>query len=66
MPIASSQYWNSVHGHEPGQVPQDAEDLQTMRTLAQNMTFLMGYIELGKEKYGLLEREPHQRTNFIR
>ena len=41
MPVASSQYWNSVHGREPGQAAQDAEGLQTMRTLARNMTFLM-------------------------
>ncbi len=66
MPVASSQYWNSVHGREPGQAAQDAEGLQTMRTLARNMTFLMRSIELGKEKYGLPEREPSLRTNFIR
>ena len=65
MPVASSQYWNSVHGREPGQAAQDAEGLQTMRTLARNMTFLMRSIELGKEKYGLPEREKFQRTNFI-
>lgn len=66
MPVASSQYWNSVHGREPGQAAQDAEGLQTMRTLARNMMFLMRSIELGKEKYGLPERETPQRTNFIR
>ena len=66
MPVASSQYWNSVHGREPGQAAGDAEGLQTMRTLARNMTFLMRSIQLGKEKYGLPEREPPQRTNFIR
>lgn len=66
MPVAASQYWNSVHGREPGQAAQDAEGLQTMRTLARNMTFLMRSIQLGKEKYGLPEREPPQRTNFIR
>ena len=65
MPVAASQYWNSVHGREPGQAAQDAEGLQTMRTLARNMTFLMRSIELGKEKYGLPEREKFQRTNFI-
>ena len=65
MPVASSQYWNSVHGREPGQAAQDAEGLQTMRTLARNMTFLMRSIELGKEKYGLPEREKFQRTIFI-
>ena len=66
MPVASSQYWNSVPGREPGQAAQDAEGLQTMRTLARNMTFLMRSIQLGKEKYGLPEQEPPQRTNFIR
>jgi len=66
MPVASSQYWNSIHGREAGQAAEDAEGLQTMRTLARNMTFLMRSIELGREKYGLPEREPFQRTNFIR
>ena len=66
MPIASSQYWNSVHGGAPGEAAQDAEGLQTMRTLARNMTFLMKSIALGKEAYGLPEKEPHAWTNFIR
>ena len=66
MPIASSQYWNSVHGGAPGQVLEDAEGMQTMRTLARNMAFLMKSIALGKEKYGLPEREPRCSTNFIR
>lgn len=66
MPVASSQYWNSVHGREQGEALQDAEGLQTMRTLARNMTFLMKSIALGKEAYGLPEKEPFQRTNFIR
>ena len=66
MPVASSQYWNSVHGRLPGEAGQDAEGLQTMRTLARNMTFLMKSIALGKEKYGLPEKEPRQATNVIR
>ena len=66
MPVASSQYWNSVYGLGAGEASQDAEGLQTMRTLARNMTFLMRSIELGREKYGLPEREAAQRTNFIR
>ena len=66
MPVASSQYWNSVHGRAPGEASQDAEGLQTMRTLARNMTFLMKSISLGKETYGLPETEPVQRTSFIR
>ena len=66
MPVASSQYWNSVHGGAPGEAEQDLEGLQTMRTLANNMIFLMKSIELGKEKFGLPEREKPERTNFIR
>lgn len=64
--MASSQYWNSVHGRLPGEAAQDAEGLQTMCALARNMTFLMRSIALGKEKYGLPEQEPRQATNFIR
>lgn len=66
MPVASSQYWNSIHGREIGQASEDLEGLQTMRTLARNMTFLMRSIALGKEKYGLPEKEPWQATSFIR
>ena len=66
MPVASSQYWNSVHGAAPGQAEEDAEGLQTMRTLARNMTFLMRSIELGKKEFGLPETEEHLFTNFIR
>ena len=66
MPVVSSQYWNSVHGGRPGEAEADAEGLQTMRTLARNMTFLMQSIALGKEKYGLPEKEKRQSTNFIR
>ena len=66
MPVASSQYWNSIHGREPGQASQDAEGMQTMRTLARNMAFLMKSIALGKEKYGLPEKEEWTPTHFIR
>jgi hypothetical protein len=66
MPVASSQYWNSIHGGIPGEAQQDAEGMQTMRTLASNMTFLMKSIQLGKEKFGLPEKEEHLWTNFIR
>ena len=65
MPIVSSQYWNSVHGCAPGEAEDDAEGLQTMRTLAKNMVFLMKSIALGKEKYGLPEKEQPVQTNFI-
>lgn len=66
MPVAASQYWNCVHGREPGQAAQDAEGLQTMRVLARNMAFLMKGIALAKEKYGMPETEEWQATNFIR
>ncbi len=66
MPIASSRYWNSIHGRTPGEAEEDEEGKQTMRTLARNMTFLMKSIALGKEKFGLPEREKPVRTNFIR
>lgn len=66
MPVASGQYWNSVHGRTPGEALQDAEGLQSMRTLARNMTFLMRSIALGKKEYGLPEKEPFERTNFVR
>ena len=65
MPVASSQYWNSVHGAAPGQASADAEGLQTLRVLARNMSFLMKSIALGKEQFGLPETEEHQWTNFI-
>ena len=66
MPVAASQYWNSVHGLVPGDAAQDAEGLQTMRTLARNMSFLMKSIQLGKEAYGLPEKEEPISTHFIR
>lgn len=66
MPVASSQYWNSIHGSAPGEAAGDEEGLQTMRTLAHNMTFLMKSIALGKQAYGLPEKEPFCPTNFIR
>lgn len=66
MPVASSTYWNSVHGREAGEAAFDAEGLQTMRNLAENMSFLMKSIALGKEKYGLPEKEAWNPTHFIR
>lgn len=66
MPIASSQYWNMVHGNSPEEVKQDLEGLQTMRVLGRNMAFLMKSIQLGKEKYGLPEKETRFFTNFVR
>lgn len=66
MPIASGQYWNGIHGAAPGEAEQDVEGMQMMRTLAHNMAFLMKSIALGKEKYGIPEKEPFARMNFIR
>lgn len=66
MPVASGQYWNSIHGNNAGEAVQDEEGLQIMRTLAKNMAFLMKSIALGKETYGIPEKEPFKRTNFIR
>ena len=66
MPVASSQYWNSVHGRAAGEAAMDAEGLQTMRTLARNMTFLMKSIALGRETLGLPEQEERVATHFIR
>ncbi|MCM1246655.1 MAG: flavodoxin family protein [Roseburia sp.] len=66
MPVASSQYWNSIHGRTPGEAAKDEEGLQTMRTLAKNMSFLIKSITLGKKEFGLPEKEVPCRTNFIR
>ena len=66
MPVVSSQYWNETHGNTVEEVEQDLEGLQTMRTLGRNMAFLIKSIALGKEKYGLPEKEKGNRTNFIR
>ena len=66
MPVAASNYWNSVHGAAKGDAEQDAEGLQTVRVLAENMSFLMKSIALGKEQIGLPESEPKTFTSFIR
>lgn len=66
MPVASGQYWNSIHGNNKEQASQDLEGLQGMRTLANNMSFLIKSIALGKEAYGIPEKEPKINTNFIR
>ena len=65
MPVVSSQYWNSVHGRVQGEAKQDLEGLQTMRTLADNMTFLIKSIQLGKQEFGLPKKEEWIMTNFI-
>lgn len=66
MPIASSHYWNSVHGGAPGEAAEDAEGITTVRNLAKNMAFLMKSIALGKETFGLPEYDKRAFTSFIR
>lgn len=66
MPVASSQYWNSIHGRGEGEAAMDEEGKQTMRVLARNISFLIKSIALGKEKYGLPETETRAWTHFIR
>ena len=66
MPVASSTYWNQIHGAKPGEAAMDAEGIRTMRNLAKNMTFLMNAIDAEKEVSGLPEPEPKAFTNFIR
>lgn len=66
MPIASGSYWNNIFGGAAGEAEADAEGLQTARTVARNMAFLMKSIALGKEQFGLPEKEAKIKTNFIR
>lgn len=66
MPVASSQYWNSVHGREKGEARLDEEGLQTVRALADNMSFLIKSIALGRERFGLPQPEERVYTHFIR
>ena len=67
MMVVGSQYWNQVHGNTPEEVRQDLEGLQTMRTLGQNLAWLLRSVEAGKEQGVTPPRyEPFARTNFIR
>lgn len=67
MPVVSSQYWNMVHGNTPEEVKQDLEGMQIMRTLGNNMAWLLKCIEAGKTTgVPLPQKEPPVRTNFIR
>lgn len=66
MPVVSSQYWNSIHGKLKGEAEMDEEGKQTMRMLARNMVFLMKSIALGREQFGLPEKEKRVSTDFIR
>ena len=65
MPLASSQYWNSIHGRSQGEAEMDEEGKQTMRVLARNISFLIKSIALGKEQFGLPKTEEHVWTHFI-
>ncbi len=64
MPVVSSQYWNQVHGNTPEQVKEDIEGMQTMRTLGENMAWLLKNIEARKGEKP--KREETVYTNFIR
>lgn len=66
MPIATSSYWNQVHGSSGEDARFDEEGMQTMRNLARNMAFMIKSISLGKEKYGLPQKESDKKTNFIK
>ena len=66
MPVASSTYWNQIHGARPGEAAMDAEGIRTMRNLAKNMTFMMNAFAAEKEAHGLPEPEAKAFTNFIR
>ena len=66
MPVASSTYWNQIHGAKPGEAAMDAEGVRTMRNLAKNMVFLMNAVAAEKAASGLPEPEPKAFTNFIR
>lgn len=64
MPVASSTYWNQVHGFTAEDVKKDLEGLQTMRNLARNMAFMIKAIGEAKEKYGLPKLERGSFTSF--
>ena len=66
MPVVSSRYWNMIHGNSKEEAEQDLEGLYTMRVLGRNMAFLIKAIKLGKETYGLPEKEQVVMTNFIK
>ncbi len=66
MPVASSTYWNQVHGANAEEAALDLEGMQTMRNMASNMAFMIKSIALGKDKYGMPKRESGVRTNFIK
>lgn len=65
MPVVTSQYWNIAYGREPGQAAQDTEGMQTMRTLARNMAWLLKCTE-GKRAPGRPADEPWEAMHFVR
>ena len=65
MPVVSSQYWNMAYGQAPGQAAQDEEGLQTMRTLARNMAWMIRRLDISGQGHPQMEK-PLMRTNFIR
>ncbi len=64
MPVASSTYWNQVHGFSAEDVKKDLEGLQTMRNLARNMAFMIGAFAAAKEQFGYPEMENNAFTSF--
>lgn len=66
MPVVSSQYWNSVHGNTPEEVRRDEEGLQVMRTLADNLTWLLRCLQVAEGQVEKPQWEPRVSTNFIR
>jgi len=66
MPVASSSYWNIIHGGKPGEAAQDAEGIRTMRNLAKNMAYMMKAFEAARDNLELPAPEPKAFTNFIR
>ena len=66
IPIATSRYWNQIHGNNATEAEEDLEGLATMRELGRNIAFLTKSISLGKENFGLPKREEKIATNFIR
>ena len=66
MPIATSRYWNQLHGQNADEAEEDKEGLATMRELAKNIAFLIKSIDLGKKHFGLPNKESKITTNFIR
>ena len=66
MPVASSSYWNIIHGAKPGQAAEDAEGIRTVRNLAKNMAYMIKAFAAARDTVELPENEPKVFTNFIR